>query len=206
MPITINGTTGISGVDGSAGAPALIGSDADTGLVFAAGQVSASLNGAAANVPLVQGTAQNSTSGTSIDFTSIPSWVKRITVAFNGVSLSGASSPLVQIGTGGSPTTSGYTAGTIAVAAAANTPLTSTAGFPVFANTASYALNGVLTLVNVSGNLWVASGSFFNVATTAYGAPSAGSVTLAGALNMIRITTVNGTDTFDAGSINIMYE
>ena len=35
---------------------------------------------------------------------------------------------------------------------------------------------------------------------------SGGSVTLSGILDRIRITTVNGTDTFDAGSINILYE
>ena len=34
----------------------------------------------------------------------------------------------------------------------------------------------------------------------------AGRVTLSGALDRVRVTTVNGTDTFDAGSINILYE
>ena len=33
-----------------------------------------------------------------------------------------------------------------------------------------------------------------------------GELKLAGALDRVRITTVNGTDTFDAGSINILYE
>ena len=58
--------------------------------------------------PIVSGTAVASTSGTSIDFTGIPSWVKRITVMLNGVSTSGTSIVQVQIGSG-SPTTSGYT-------------------------------------------------------------------------------------------------
>ena len=111
MPVTINGTTGISGVDGSAGTPAVIGSDADTGFVFAAGQITASLNGSGANVPLVQGTAQNSTSGTAIDFTGIPSWAKRVTVVFNGVSTTSTSDILVQLGVGSTPTTSGYVGG-----------------------------------------------------------------------------------------------
>ena len=104
MPVTISGSTGISGVDGSAGTPALIGSDADTGIFLAAGQVSASVNGTAGNVPLVSGTSQASTSGTSIDFTSIPSWVKRITVMFNGVSTNGTSNLQIQLGTGATPT------------------------------------------------------------------------------------------------------
>ena len=49
---------------------------------------------------LVSGTAVASTSGTSIDFTGIPSWVKRITVMFNGVSTSGTSFKQIQIGSG----------------------------------------------------------------------------------------------------------
>ena len=58
---------------------------------------------------IVSGTSQASTSGTSIDFTSIPSWVKRVTVMFNGVSSNGASQKLIQIGSG-SVTTTGYVA------------------------------------------------------------------------------------------------
>ena len=57
---------------------------------------------------LTSGTAQASTSGTAIDFTGIPSWAKRITVMFNGVSTNGTSNPQIQLGSG-SPTTSGYT-------------------------------------------------------------------------------------------------
>ena len=58
---------------------------------------------------LTSGTAVASTSGTSIDFTGLPSWVKRITVIFNGVSLSGSSNLLIQLGTGSTTyTTSGY--------------------------------------------------------------------------------------------------
>ena len=156
MPITINGTSGISGVDGTAGTPAVIGSDADTGFVFAAGQITASLNGSGANVPLVQGTAQNSTAGTSIDFTGIPSWAKRVTVIFNGVSTTGASD--------------------------------------------------ILVLHNVSGNLWLGTGLFVNNNTNISTVSSAGTISLGGPLGMVRITTSLGTPTFDAGSINIMYE
>lgn len=156
--------------------------------------------------PLTLGTAQNSTSGTSIDFTGIPNWVKRLTVVFNAVSTNGTNVPLIQLGTGGAPTTSGYVAGSAALAAASTTVATSTVGFPVFSNAASYALSGAITFVNVSGNLWVGSGSFNNVATTPYLVPAAGTVTLSGVLNMVRITSAGGTDTFDGGSINILYD
>jgi hypothetical protein len=71
------------------------------------------------------------------------------------------------------------------------------------AATASISLNMIIT--NISSNNWVASysgGDSVSVAALFGG----GSVSLAGALDRVRITTVNGTDTFDAGSINILYE
>lgn len=206
MPITINGTTGISGVDGSAAAPAVIGSDADTGLVFAAGQITASLNGSGANVPLVQGTAQNSTSGTSIDFTGIPSWAKRVTISLAGVSLSGTSNLLIQAGTGSSPTTSGYISTSNNYNASNSTGgVNSTAGFALnLSSLAASVTSGQMVLTNVSGNLWISSHAVKNSTTQV--ATGGGDVTLGGALGMIRITTINGTDTFDAGSINILWE
>ena len=48
------------------------------------------------NSAITAGTAVASTSGTSIDFTGIPSWVKRITVMFNGVSTNGTSNIQIQ--------------------------------------------------------------------------------------------------------------
>ena len=144
---------------------------------------------------LTSDTAQASTSGTSIDFTGIPSWAKRITVMFNGVSTNGTSAVMIQIGAG-TITTTGYTAGTGATA--------STTGFTLV-NSASAAntLYGVYSFVLFGNNTWVGSTAIY----TGSGTPSSGGgVTLSGALDRIRITTVNGTDTFDAGSINILYE
>ena len=157
---------------------------------------------------LARGTAQASTSGTSIDFTSIPSWVKRITVMFNGVSLSGTTSYLLQLGAG-SVTTTGYlgyysaqeNSGTPAVTA-------NTSGFPVNANNAGNLRYGTARFVNITGNTWVCDGVFVgtNSAAVASYFTTGGSIALGGTLDRVRITTVNGTDTFDAGSINILYE
>ena len=155
--------------------------------------------------PLVSGTAVASTSGTSIDFTSIPSWVKRITVMFNGVSTSGTSYPLIQIGTGGTPTTSGYVSQASQLYTAAAISST-TAGFYINSNASTYVLSGTMTISNISGNIWVESCCFGSTAGALIMTAGSGTVTLGGVLNMLRITTVNGTDTFDAGSINIMYE
>lgn len=171
------------------------------------GSAGVTTNSGAVYNGLQTGTAVTA-SGTSIDFTSIPSWVKRITIMFSGVSLSGSSFELVQIGTGGTPTTSGYVAScsfaTISVSSTGGQ--TSTAGFPILSGNAAYAISGVMTLINLSGNTWVASGVSANTATTPFTGQHGGTVTLGGALNMLRITTVNGTDTYDAGTINIIYE
>jgi hypothetical protein len=147
--------------------------------------------------PLVSGTAVASTSGTSIDFTGIPSWVKRITVMFSGVSTNGTSLYLVQIGAG-SVQTSGYVAGIFTT--------TSTAGFPVTYNfNAATTQSGLVSINNITSNTWVSSG-IVGITGGNQLYPSFGTVSLSGTLDRIRITTVNGTDTFDAGSVNIMYE
>lgn len=149
------------------------------------------------------GTAVASTSGTSIDFTGLPAWVKRITVMMNGVSTSGTSLVQIQLGTGSTTyTTSGYTSG----GSNGNSPttVTQTSGLNVdnIAN-AAFTRTGLGTLANITGNTWVWSFANANSAGPSFGA---GGIALAAALTAVRITTVNGTDTFDAGSINILYE
>ena len=156
---------------------------------------------------LTQGTAAATTSGTSKDFTSIPSWVKRITVVLNGVSTNGTSSVLVQVGTGGAPTTSGYLGASVILGnAGAATNLSS--GFRIFFNTSDAATSvrhGHIILANVSGNVWAASG-VIGLSDSSWASIIGGTISLAGALDTVRLTTVGGTDTFDAGSINILYE
>jgi hypothetical protein len=152
---------------------------------------------------ITSGTAVASTSGTSIDFTSIPSWVKRVTVMFNGVSVSGTSNPQVQIGAGSVLTTGYLSYATVTdTGSAANA---SSTGFLIFSNVAAANIYGVMTLVLISGNTWLTSGSVA-MGTSARTSTFGGNVTLGGTLDRVRITTVNGTDTFDAGSINILYE
>ena len=175
-------------------APAVAGSSTQN-LVAASGTLA----------PLIASTAQATTSGTSIDFTSIPSWVKRVTVMFNGVSTNGTSIPLVQLGTGGTPTTTGYVSSSSEIFTAVDT-VSSTVGFNVYWNSASYLFSGSYVFTNISGNVWVGSSVTASTVPAVVTTTSAGKVTLSGALNMVRITTTNGTDTFDAGSINILYE
>ena len=159
---------------------------------------------------ITTGTSQASTSGTSIDFTSIPSWVKRITVMFRGVSTSGTSDFLMQIGSG-SITSTGYTSAGIAVqgGAGSGTATTTTTGFnlTVTSNSdATQAFTGCIYLNAYGGNIWIQNGALVMVTNGARVPITSGSLALSGALDRVRITTVNGTDTFDAGSINILYE
>lgn len=152
-----------------------------------------------------QGTAVNSTSGTSITFTSIPSWVKRITVMFNGVSTNGSSPVLVQIGSG-SVTTTGYSSASQQDGATSDFR-SSSAGFIIAGTDPAIVRSGALVLLNQSNNVWVSTHNLYGVEPLAeYTFAGAGILSLSGTLDRVRITTVNGTDTFDAGSINILYE
>jgi len=161
--------------------------------------------GAGRATALVSGTSQASTSGTSIDFTGIPSWVKRITVMLSAVSTSGTSDIVVRLGTGGSPETSGYV-GSVARDAAGSGNLSSgillteTTG-----TTAAQVIQGNLMILNLTSNTWTFNGDVGRSNSAAV-YTVAGYKSLAGVLNLVRITTVGGTDTFDAGSINILYE
>jgi hypothetical protein len=170
-----------------------------TGSITATGQIAA----------LKSGTAVASTSGTSIDFTGIPSWVERITLMLSGFSTSGTSYPIVQLGSssGGIDTAATYASGvsTISGASANSTGSSTLIGFYIAGPTpaAAVVLNGIHTFANVTGNLWVHS---FSQGTAGGSQQGGGSKTISSTLDRIRITTVNGTDTFDAGTINILYE
>jgi hypothetical protein len=156
---------------------------------------------------LVSGTSVASTSGTSIDFTGIPSYVKRVTVILRGISTNGTSPWLIRIGTSGGFLTTGYASSAMAYGGGAtgSTGLL-TSGFSLTpAISAVSVFSGTMTLVNISSTFWVESfsGGYTDLAYTGCGG---GTVDAGGTLDRIRITTVNGTDTFDAGTINILYE
>ena len=156
---------------------------------------------------MVRDTAKASTSGTVVDFTGIPSWVKRVTVMFDGVSTSGTSNIQVQLGDSGGVETSGYRGSSMITASSALQTLAMTTGILVYDNglTAADLSNGVITILNITSNTWVFQGNVA-LSNTNETRLLAGAKTLSDTLDRIRITTVNGTDTFDAGSINILYE
>ena len=181
-------------------APAVSGSNTLT-LPAVTANVATDVNGAL--YPLKSGTAVASTSGTSIDFTSIPSWVKRITVMFNGVSTNGTSLMQVQIGTSGGVVSSGYTS--TAASDGAKQAITTGIALTGYTGSSSNTIFGAIEIYTLGSNIWVCSG-VTNRVVIEQNSFIAGGVTLGGTLDRVRITTVNGTDTFDAGSINILYE
>lgn len=158
--------------------------------------------------PFTAGTAVASTSGTSIDFTGIPSWVKRITVMFSGVSTSSTNVARVQLGTGATPTyvNSGYACSAAAIGSANTTAITAyTDGFPVSrTSVAADTISSIMTITNITGTTWLVSANTRTSGNSVFSVVS-GQVDAGAVVTALRIT-INGTDTFDAGSINILYE
>jgi hypothetical protein len=125
---------------------------------------------------------------------------------FNGVSTNGSSNLLVQLGDSGAIESTGYV-GAGSVTSTASTSSSYTTGFGIRSHDQStFVTSGAFILTNVSGNTWIAFGTFANPTTSIVTGTSGGTKTLSDVLDRVRITTVNGTDTFDAGSVNILYE
>jgi hypothetical protein len=150
--------------------------------------------------PLVSDTAKSAT-GTAVDFTGIPSWAKRVTVMFSGVSTNGTSIPQIQLGAG-SIESSSY----VSFAQVSGTTSLITSGFGLASGAATAVISGNFVLTLQGPNTWTASATMGRTDSTGVVVLAAGYKTLSGALDRVRITTVNGTNTFDAGTINIMWE
>jgi hypothetical protein len=160
---------------------------------------------------IVRATVQSPTSGVSVGFTSIPSWVKRITMLLSGISTTGTSDIAVRIGSG-SYVTSGYAGSSAFISqssvAAGGAALTT--AFTVSGIIAAGTSSGVITLYNITGNVWSYAATMTrNGGTTAQNGVQTTvyiPLTLSGALDRVQLLSSNGTDTFDAGSVNILYE
>jgi hypothetical protein len=153
------------------------------------------------------GVAITLTNQTAPDFTNIPSWVKRITLMFQGVSASSTGIPLVQLGTGSTTyTTSGYvcTATRLQDSTAVSVGA-SISGFQIQSSAAATTLSGSFVLTNLTSNVWTIQGALSNTTTTNFVFVTAGHVSLGATLTAVRLY-IDGTQFFDAGSINILYE
>jgi hypothetical protein len=186
-----NGTQGAIKVNGT-----------DAVVVDPTGIISGVNKSAVSQMPVL-GTAVSTTSGTVIDFTGIPAWAKRISVMLNGVSTNGSSNLIAQIGDSGGIEATGYLCGVAGNASSA----TFTTGFGLSAGGEGTATirHGMLTIQTLGANVWACSG-VIGRSDAAQASSTGGNKTLSDTLDRVRLTTVNGTDTFDAGSVNIYYE
>lgn len=191
------GTVGLT-LDESQNA-ALAGNATVSGTLLVAGQ-------SAPVYPLVAGTTLATTSGTSIENTSVPAWARRITMFIRNVSSSGISNYLIQLGTSAGFVTSGYLGTSTRCQASAVSTSQDTAGFKLQFILATTSANGFATFTSPGDNNWYGQGGAGDGTVGNVNAFFNGAVTLPGTLDRIRLTTVNGTDTFDAGSISFMYE
>jgi hypothetical protein len=157
---------------------------------------------------IVSGTAVTA-SGTSVEFTGIPTWVKRITLTFSAVSTNGTSTPyLIQIGPSSGVETTGYLGSSSYITSVTPATALNTTAFALNVdNSATNNINGSMTisLINSSTNTWAASG-VFGAADRAFILFVGYSKPLAGVLSRLKISANNGTDAFDNGTINILYE
>lgn len=140
--------------------------------------------------------------GSAVDFTGIPAAAKRVTIMFGGVSTNGSSDFLIQIGPASAVETSGYEGS----AELGGTTAASTAGFIVRNAGAPSLHSGLVTLLNLTGNRWVASGVVRNSTATSTGGTHGGQKILAAPLERLRLTTVGGVDVFDNGTANVSWE
>jgi hypothetical protein len=159
-----------------------------------------------ASAGLTLGTPVNSTSGTAIDFTGIPSGIKQITISFNTVSTNGTSNMCIRIGDSGGIENTDYDSTSHSFAAATVSVTTDTSCFVIKTASDTNQLSGsvILTLENSSTNTWALQGILAaRQANSTF--TLAGTKPLSAVLDRIRITTLNGSDAFDLGQINIAY-
>jgi len=180
------------------------GSGAITGATISGATINSStVNGGS----ITLGTAQSTTSGTAIDFTGIPSWVKRITMSLAQVSTNGSSMYQIRLGTNSGIVSSGYdSVGTHSGYSQAG--YASTTGILIPSGAPDNSTCGHVLITKHTGNAWVSSicAGIKNTANLYWSWNGGSFISLSDTLVSIRLTTVNGSDTFDAGSVNIMYE
>lgn len=160
---------------------------------------------------LKSGTAQTASGQTAFTFTGIPAGTKRITIMLKGVSTNGNNPLLVQIGYD-STFTATYASGSAVTGTyyGYSAAVMETTGYTLslsgYGDTTSTLRYGALTLNLLDSNVWVASGGLNTDSAIGFVCSCSGSGTLTSVLDRIRLLSFGGTDTFDAGTVNILYE
>lgn len=148
--------------------------------------------------------SQATTSGLAFDFPSIPSSAKRLTLTLKGVSFNASAVPLVQVGAG-SVAVSGYDSACSTITGAVGfSTATALSGFTFNTQAAGDAISGSLILTKLKDHTWVAQ--MAGKAGSNISFLGGGEVVLGGAPDRLRLTTVAGTATFDAGEASLLIE
>lgn len=148
-------------------------------------------------------------SGAFKDFSGIPSWARRVTLLLYGVSTTGASDLLIQLGSSATPLSSGYiNCQSIFSWASGIIGATSAAGVPIYNNSASYLWTGriVMDLLEPGLHNWIVTATLNNTQVAPSSVVSSGLAPLTAALTMVRLTTASGVPTFDGGYASISWE
>jgi len=209
--VTAAGTSGQPVVSGGAGAPVfrpytLPATDGSANQLLQTNG-SGVLSFATVSAGFTLGTPVVTTSSTSINFTGIPAGIKIINIMFSGISTNGTSALIVQIGDSGGIETTGY-AGSCAEISGASFTGSSTNGFYLTPDSAAARVfRGYIQLVleNSSTYTWMARSSLAQGSSSGVVLLGSGAKSLSAELDRVRLTTDNGTDTFDLGEINISY-
>lgn len=205
--VGLTGTESIAGVKTFGSSPVLPG-NASAALEAVPKQQAESIAAAAVSdrVRLSLTAAQNTTSGTAINFTSIPSWATRVTVMFDGVGTNGSDFVAVRLGTSGGVDSANYI-GTAVYYLGSNNGVANNIGTGVSIplGSSSTVRVGTIVFTRITGNRWAFSGMVSDAATPAPAWVS-GMKALSGVLDRLQITTNNGADTFDAGSASLLIE
>jgi hypothetical protein len=153
---------------------------------------------------IVQSTAVATTSGTSVTLTTaIPAWAKRVSLQVVGLSASGTSPIELRL--------NGETSGYLGAVGAQNNGAVGCenhgSGFKLDSTAPSGAAtrHGQIVLTLMGSNTWVIQGALGQSDGTRI-AYTGGSKALSAALTSLALTTSSGSETFDAGSVGVMWE
>jgi hypothetical protein len=160
--------------------------------------------------PYIKTEAAQTLSGTLCSWLAVPAGVSRVTITLSGVSTNGTSPVILQLGDTGGWVTTGYTGGVTRTVGAALNGANYTNASGIYlddASAATYVRHGQISLIRngLASNVWVAS---FVLGDSGFGGAEYGgaSITVPSELTQIRLSTVGGVDTFDAGSASVLYE
>ena len=191
-----SGGFGLSNTFGSSG-QVIVSNGSSSGPIWASSLIR--------GIPITLSTS-GSPVGTSASYTNIPPWVNQITITINGMSTNGTTVPNILLGTSAGYVSSGYSG---CLGSDSNSEASSFSSSILLANNVASWNSArveytVVTLYHMGSNIWVFRVNI-GFSDSASASTGNGTVTLPSILDRIQLT-INGTQVFNTGSINIRYQ